>query len=266
MKRCCLVAAGPSLKETLSTLRELSESGVDVVCVNHSHDWLIKHGITPKFCILPESFHFTEIAHTVEGCVYVIRKDARPETRKTVKDGLIKEYSITVNTRITLVGLPVLNVAHWLGYREFDLFGFDGSYPDAKSAVTHMDGTHKWTETKSDIRWCVAGNRMFKSRKRWRRQTQALIELLTKELPVRLKVVVRVHGDGLMAAVARSIQDIEREIKIEKKTGTDHNRVGPFRRTRDLEVWTKVRGDIHTVTHRPANPREVKKYLKGTKQ
>ncbi len=217
MKRCCVVAAGPSLKETLPDLRALSDLGVDVICVNHAHDWLVKQGITPKFCILPESFHHTMIARTVSGCTYVIRQDARPETKLTIKDAThVRIYSRAVNEKITCRGLPVVNVAHWLGYREFDLFGFDGSFPEKGN--THMDGSHPWATSKADegasIRWCVVGDRVFKSHKRWRHQTRAMIELLKKQ-----KVEVRIHGDGMLAAVAKSIDDFK-EFKKEKDAKT----------------------------------------------
>lgn len=246
--RIAVVGAGPSAWETLDELKALVAEGIDVASVNHSHDWLVKRGIKPKFCVMPESFHIHKIQNLIPECTYLVRKDIHPETWETVKNApLVEKYPKQVNTVLTgEPGMPVVNVLYSHGYTEFDLFGFDGSMPD--NGPTHIDGRHERSERL--IRYCVVGDRMFKSNKIWRHQSRAAIKLLLDN-----RVRLNIHGDGLLANIAKHIDEITPEDPAEN---------APYRQ--GVEIYFLVRGDKYSLMHRLATEAEAQSYLSKRKK
>ena len=149
--RCVIVGGAPSVKDHLEEIRELSKDPNNAVfCLNWTHTWLIQNGIIPKGCVFFEidAEPDTILDNAHKGITYFICNHCHRKTYDSLKDFnrvvwltlpnsppeevVSKEIyppdvemcggGISTFTRTITVGL-------FLGFRSFDLFGCDSSFP-----------------------------------------------------------------------------------------------------------------------------------------
>ena len=159
-----LAASGPSLAEHLPELKALYESGMPVMSVSGSHDWLIERGIIPSFHAVVDGRKRVAdyISNPHPDCTYLVASQAHPviwgylaksgakvllwhtdddrdETRETVRKHHQKFLFIKAGCTVGMASLQILNL---LGWREVHCFGMDGCF---KGKEHHVDGRDKWT-------------------------------------------------------------------------------------------------------------------------
>lgn len=160
-----LVAAGPSVR--------MAEFKRPIACINHSHDFLVERGITPDYCFIYERKPLYAIKRRVGGCRYLTRAEL------TLAD-----------CELLGPGCAALSIAWGLGYRAFDLYGFDMCHAD----TTHVDGTHAYAFINEVI--CDFKGATYRTSHRLLYHLRALADLIERGF------AITVHGDSLMAAVA----------------------------------------------------------------
>ncbi len=155
-----IVAAGPSITSQLTKIRELAGDPLNAVfAVNWAHTWLINNGIVPHGCLLfevdAEPVALMETLH--QDVTYYVCSHCNVGTFKALKDHKVVLWhnnpedpltqdalSACFRGQICLGGgyvtfLRTISLAMVLGYRDFDVFGVDSSYP-VDSTSTHVEG------------------------------------------------------------------------------------------------------------------------------
>lgn len=180
--RVCIVAYGPSLKDTWHTLRmERRAFGAKIVSVSGAHDFLIERGIVPDYHIEVDprehKAHFTrnphpEVTYLIASCCHPVLIDNLVE--RGSKLALWHVYNSEDDFNLVnetgpdpggwlicgggSVGCRAVNVMYTQGYRTFSMYGMDCSF-DA-SGEQHA-GEHSG---KKQHEWNVQiGNRWFRT-------------------------------------------------------------------------------------------------------
>ncbi len=151
-ERCIVASAGPTLSEALDELREQQSNGVKIFAVKHSLPMLLNAGIVPWACVILDPRPFDGIStHNVPRrkllanvnplTLYMVASMTMPD---------VTEYLLSQNARVwgwhgwsdaaakfswpegtslitggTCAAMRAISIAHSLGFRECDLYGFD---------------------------------------------------------------------------------------------------------------------------------------------
>jgi hypothetical protein len=198
-------SAGPSLGENIEKIRELSAKH-RVICVKHSHDYLIDNGIVPWGCVLldPRSHVKDFIENPHPDVKYICSSMVHPTTvdRLNEKKAQVLLYHASVNAGETdLFAGPVisggsasafrgLHVLHAMGFRSFELFGFDACYQDKQDIP---EGKAIVTVTLEDTDYLTTTEMLAQ-----KQDLEAFMQLHAPKLTV--------HGDGLLAHVFSIIE------------------------------------------------------------
>jgi hypothetical protein len=226
--KAVIVGGAPSVKDYLTLLRELaSNTNNAVFAINWSHTWLINHGIIPHGCLMfevdAEPLALLETLHP-EVTYYVCSHCHRStfdnlQGFKTVlwhptpasvpeqqaRDEFYQKQIILGGGVSTF--LRTLSLALALGYREFELFGVDSSYP-ADSPSTHIEGYPAMVNPVDDrldvyVRNDQTGEvRYFRSVGYLAHQVEEFKEYCRLN---HLLFRMRVHGDGMLPFVHRTM-------------------------------------------------------------
>jgi len=158
--RAVIVGGGPSIESELENIRLLSFDPRNMIfALNWAHTWLLQKGIVPDACVMFEidvdPCQILEAAH--EHVTYYICSHCHPLTFEGLKGSRCVLWHSTPNSDqekivfeklyskdIALGGgistfLRTLSIALALGYRNFELFGVDSSFPEG-SKSTHVGG------------------------------------------------------------------------------------------------------------------------------
>ena len=174
------VSGGPSLKNDLEKIHELYEKGHKVICVKHSHNYLLENGIVPWGCIIldprpitgvsthgfkridllaephPWTYYFVAsmtdpsvFKYLTENKANIIGWDAYSNAVTSLK-GIEDRMMITGGT---CAAMRMIALMHTLGFRTFHLFGYDASMDvDNLPDMTEKDdkGRDKYLEVTVD--------------------------------------------------------------------------------------------------------------------
>lgn len=175
--RAVIVGGAPSIHSQLENIRKLAaDSSNAIFAVNWSHTWLIENGIIPKACVFFEidSEPDTVLKRAHPDVTYYICSHCHENTFDMLKGyKRVLWHSIPNSPGETecheelyptepMVGGGIgtftrtLSVALFLGYRHFDIFGCDSSYPD--NSKTHADGYETPMDDKKDGFFVYARN------------------------------------------------------------------------------------------------------------
>jgi len=161
------VSAGPTIKQDLENIRARYEQGHKVVCVKHSHNFLIENDIIPWGCIILDprdldgiSTHGVKRRDLLENpnmsTYYFVASMTDPSVTYHLKKKGAKiigwdAYSNAVasfehvNDRMMITGgtcaaMRAIALMHTLGFRTFHLFGYDASMdPEGTYDLTEKD-------------------------------------------------------------------------------------------------------------------------------
>jgi predicted O-methyltransferase YrrM len=210
--RAVIASAGPSLYSYLPKVKQLQEKGARIVCVKHAHDLLIEKGIIPWACVLldPRGHVQDFIENPHPEVNYFVASMCHPSTFDRLREknakvwlyhagvgaGEDKLIGELVKDRASfLIGggpasaIRAIDLLSHLGFRKFDLFGFDACYP-VKPDLKDLDenGRPKYIEVRQ-------GKRIF-----WTDYEKlAEVQFFSSGLMPRMGGMdIAVHGDGMI--------------------------------------------------------------------
>ncbi len=157
--RCIIVGGSPQVRDHLEQIRAFAaQSGAAVFALNWTHTWLINNGIVPTGCLFfeidaePDSIlQSTHPDTTYYICSHCHQKtfDDLAHRRRVLwhsrpnSDGEEVAFNQLFQGDLQLGGgigtlLRTVSLGMALGFRKFDLFGVDSSFP--RGGRTHVDG------------------------------------------------------------------------------------------------------------------------------
>lgn len=234
--RCIIVSGGPSLKtpETLEAIRAEIADGAIVICVKHSHRYLVENGIIPYACVLLDprehdgySTHGVARRDLIPGAVpgvrYFIASMVHPSVTRRILDtgGKVFGWHAAVGANETEIlpkevhnmlvpggsssaGRAMILFWQFLGYMSIGLYAFDSCHLDRAALdlnARHQDGTPKYVS----MEMTVGGNtKVFMTDRDILSQAQDFTRIL-KECPW---IQWDAHGPGMVSWLYQNTKGI----------------------------------------------------------
>lgn len=208
------VAGGPSAGDFLDDIRaKASDERYDVFCSNKTAQWLLDNGIVPRYQVVidPKIEKVHDVAHRHPDITYLLSLQCDPAVFDTLAELKVEKFLAAGSQEDheaareagadnlvsigggTMMGTRAMTLAHVLGYRRLEYYGFDGSVRMTDSGVQHYSYDKPRPDAITEV-ICEDGRR-FDSTLVFQRQVQ---ELLTfRERMPWLDIVI--YGDGLLA-------------------------------------------------------------------
>lgn len=150
--KMALVGSGPSVKGELESIRKLRAAGVPIAAIKDAHDWLIGEGLIPDYAIAvdPQEHRWNCFRKKHPGVTYLIASQCHPAMFEHLKDMDVRLWHLYIRegqtyppdsmlvTGGTTSGLRAITLFYAMGYRQFELFGYDSCLQEDK---LRMDGT-----------------------------------------------------------------------------------------------------------------------------
>lgn len=205
-----IVGGGPSLNDTLGLLQKRRNAKTDIFTLNATHDYLMERGIKPDYHVMLDSRkeNVSFVKNPIETR-YLIASQCHPDVFKALEGqdvtmwiadlpgmrDIVKEETIFVCGGST-VGLKTLYLAYLMGYRKFDIYGFDSCYREGEN--------HAYPQPLNDgeeVREVFAAGRKFMVAP-WMAKQAEHFQQQAKELYSR-GCDILVNGDGLITHMIR---------------------------------------------------------------
>lgn len=229
-RRAILACYGPSLKATIETLRADIGPNTDVVSVSGAHDFLLSHGIVPRYHVEcdPRAHKADNIDAVSPGTTYLLASSVHPVLfDKLGADADIRLWHVATaghaarlvdehgeNPRHIIfgggsVGLRSVPLLYAMGYRDFHIYGMDCSFSD--------DGAEQWAGKhagkRQDLQQIRCDDRIFTSSAILATYATDFWELVQKMRDVN----IRLYGDGLLQAMARYYMGVPQTAHVNAK-------------------------------------------------
>lgn len=214
-RRAIIACYGPSLKDTIDLLKaHAAEDNCDVVSVSGSHDYLIEHGIVPRYHIecdprphktdnIAKSHPDTEylIASTVHSNYFdkleahaakvrLWHVSAAEHTLRLQQEmGEHREYIISGGGSVGLRSIPLL---YAMGYRSFSVFAMDCSFKSDGETVNQWAGKH--AGKRQDVIEVMCGDTLYHSSPILLTYATNFFEMVQKAQDID----IRLYGVGLL--------------------------------------------------------------------
>jgi len=133
-----LVASAPSVRGQLEVIKKLKAAGSPIVAIKGAHDWLIAHGVIPDYALaIDPQEHRIAFYKPHKDVHYMIASQCHPAMfdnldghqvtiwHPYVKKGQTRPKNCMLIGGGTTSGLRAISLFYVLGYRQFELFGFD---------------------------------------------------------------------------------------------------------------------------------------------
>ena len=147
-----LVASAPSVKGQLELIKKMKAAGSPIVAIKGAHDWLIENGVTPDYALAIDPQEHRIAFYKPQPTVhYMIASQCHPAMfdnldgcqvtlwHPYVKKGQDRPKNCMLIGGGTTSGLRAISLFYVLGYRQFELFGFD-SCNDGELLRVNGDG------------------------------------------------------------------------------------------------------------------------------
>jgi len=133
-----LVASAPSVKGQLELIKKMKAAGSPIVAIKGAHDWLIDNGVMPDYALAIDPQEHRIAFYIPQPSVhYMIASQCHPAMfdnldgyqvtlwHPYVKKGQDRPKNCMLIGGGTTSGLRAISLFYVLGYRQFELFGFD---------------------------------------------------------------------------------------------------------------------------------------------
>ena len=133
-----LVASAPSVKGQLELIKKMKAAGSPIVAIKGAHDWLIDNGVIPDYALaIDPQEHRIAFYKPQPNVHYMIASQCHPAMfdnldgcqvtlwHPYVKKGQDRPKNSMLIGGGTTSGLRAISLFYVLGYRQFELFGFD---------------------------------------------------------------------------------------------------------------------------------------------
>lgn len=147
-----LVASAPSVKGQLELIKKMKAAGSPIVAIKGAHDWLIENGVMPDYALAIDPQEHRIAFYKPQASVhYMIASQCHPAMfdnldgyqvtiwHPYVKKGQDRPKKAMLIGGGTTSGLRAISLFYVLGYRQFELFGFD-SCNDGELLRVNGDG------------------------------------------------------------------------------------------------------------------------------
>ncbi len=211
-----ICGGGPSLEDTLETIRSMKSSGAKIYALNNTAKFLSERGIKPDYQVIidprPDNVAFLEkpwagevllcsqchpdLFDQAERIGYPVRL-WHPGFMELMK-AIPQEQPLLVSVSLT-VGLSSLSLVHVLGHREIHLFGYDSSHKEDKSHAYEQEMNRN-----DEIVRCVADGKVFYSSMAMAGQANQFKQI--HDMLLGEGTTTTVHGEGLIPTLWRSWQ------------------------------------------------------------
>jgi len=211
-----ICGGGPSIEDSLVSIRALKAAGAKVFALNNAAKYLATRGIKPDYHVVIDprqvNVDFFEEAWAEEAllCSHV-HPEVFDQCEKIgykvrlwhpnvegITDYIPQKNPLLVSVSLT-VGISTLCLAHALGHRNLQLFGYDCSHKKERS---HAYGQPR--NASDEIVRCVVDSQVFYASMAMAGQAAQFKEIY--DMLARLDCKVEVHGEGLLPAMYRKWQ------------------------------------------------------------
>lgn len=215
-----IVGGGPSLNDTLKLLRTRRNKKTDIFALNGTHDFLLSQNIRSDYLVMLDSRQDNVgfVKRPRKHVKYLIAAQCHPDVFDALEGqdvtlwfaeqaGMMelveheKEKPVILVCGGNTVGLKTLSLAYLMGYRRFDVYGFDSCYRDKDN--------HAYPQPLNDgeeVREIYAGGRKFLAAPWMCKQAEwfqkQAVDLFKRGCDV------RVNGDGLISHMIRYSQEV----------------------------------------------------------
>jgi len=137
-KSVLLVASAPSVRGQLEVIKKMQAEGSPIVAIKGAHDWLIAQGVIPDYALaIDPQEHRIAFYKPHKAVHYMIASQCHPAMfdnldghqvtiwHPYVKKGQTRPKNCMLIGGGTTSGLRAMSLFYVLGYRQFELFGFD---------------------------------------------------------------------------------------------------------------------------------------------
>lgn len=225
-RKALIACYGPTLNDTWENLREQSlDAMADVVSVSGSHDFLIQHGITPRFHVEcdPRAHKADNIAASCPETEYLLSSTCHPRMFEKVAGAKIRLWHsvdgeparrIVDELKSTApiifgggsVGLRALPVMYRMGYRKFAVYGMDCSVSDDGQAKWAGPHAQKDNHKDHDLVRVHYNGRYFTTTAILLSYGTDFFDMVNRMMEKDPSLVFEMHGDGLLQARASGPQ------------------------------------------------------------
>lgn len=155
-----LVAPGPSVRDFLPAIKRHRLAGHSIVGITSGHDWLMENGIVPDYAVgidpLPEQKRWFQKKNGLTQ--YFIASQCHPDTfdhfvgcnvamfHLYIKQGQTYPPDADLITGGTTAGLRAITLFYALGFRRFELYGYDSCLKDGQLRTNGTDNGDKIVE------------------------------------------------------------------------------------------------------------------------
>ena len=147
-----MVASAPSVRGQVELIRKMQAAGSPIVAIKGAHDWLIDNGVIPDYALaIDPQEHRIAFYKPHKAVRYMIASQCHPAMfdnlagynvtlwHPYVMKGQTRPKSSMLIGGGTTSGLRAISLFYVLGWRQFELFGFD-SCNDGKTLRVNGDG------------------------------------------------------------------------------------------------------------------------------
>ena len=133
-----LVASAPSVRGQVELIKKMQAAGSPIVAIKGAHDWLIAQGVIPDYALaIDPQEHRIAFYKPHKAVHYMIASQCHPAMfdnlagyqvtiwHPYVKKGQNRPKNSMLIGGGTTSGLRAISLFYVLGYRQFELFGFD---------------------------------------------------------------------------------------------------------------------------------------------
>jgi hypothetical protein len=155
-----IVAPGPSVRGQIDSIRKQRDKGNAIIAITSAHDWLIDNGIIPDYAVaidpLPEQKRWFQKKNPAVR--YMVGSQCHPDTFDHFSDCQVYLWHLYIRegqtyppnsilvTGGTTAGLRAINLFYSIGFRSFELYGYDSCLQDGDLRLNGTDNGDKKVE------------------------------------------------------------------------------------------------------------------------
>ena len=140
-----MVGSGPSVKDQLPSIRDARDRGGFIVAIKDTHDWLLAHDIIPNAAVAidPQASRAQVFRNPHHDVRYFIASQVHPSMLDHLhgynvslwhayvrKNQTVPKPGTPLISGGTTTGLRAITLLYSMGFREFELYGYDSCLAD----------------------------------------------------------------------------------------------------------------------------------------
>lgn len=211
-----LLCGGPSLNDFEGEIRLKNKRGMPIITTNGTYNWCLERGLKPSGTIMVDTraFNVRFVQPVIPKCRYLLASQCHPsvfdavpptqtwlwhnnasESLHAVIHSLLRRkfHAVAGGVTVTLRAFVLLEM---LGWRKFDVYGFDSCL---REGIHHAYDQPENDDTK--ILKLDVNERQFSCHPWMLQQAQEFLMMLKQ---LRHRVLMNVHGDGLIAEILKA--------------------------------------------------------------